>query len=234
VSPWRAEVLIPAHRIVLALRDGAVIQLAADDGPSTFRAYRSLPDAVHGMIAWPNTVLLTGEEPIIIDPGYQTQGDMLVGALASRGLGPEDIHTVVMTHLHSDHVSALPQLGDVDVYVHPDELETPYGRRQRGVFDRATVHPLDGGAGEIRPGVAWMHTPGHSPGHIAVIVDTDPGPTVVAGDTMGPDPSWFAERNPPAAIEERDRHLAAYDKISALHPAVIVPGHYRPILRGAT
>ena len=39
-----------------------------------------------GMIAWPNTVLLTGSEPVVIDPGYQTQGDMLDGVLrAGRG-----------------------------------------------------------------------------------------------------------------------------------------------------
>jgi N-acyl homoserine lactone hydrolase len=234
VTRWRAEVLIPAHRIVFALRGGDVIELDAGDGPATFRAYRSLPDAVHGMIAWPNTVLVTGDEPVIVDPGYQTQGDMLVGALASRGLTPGDIHTVVMTHLHPDHVSALPQLEDVSVYVHAEELETAYGRRLRGMLDRATVHSLEGDAGTIRPGISWLHTPGHSPGHIAVVIETDPGPTIVAGDTMGPDPSWFADRDPPAGLEERDRHLAAYDKISARDPAVIIPGHYRPIRRGAT
>jgi len=233
VSRWRAEVLIPAHRIVFALRDGDVVQLSAGDGPATFRTYRSLPEYVHGMIAWPNTVLVSGDEPIIVDPGYQTQGDVLVGALAASGLAPDDIRTVVMTHLHPDHVSALPQLGDVDLYVHAEELDTEYGRRYRGFLDRATVHALDGPCGAIRTGISWLHTPGHSPGHIAVVVETEPGPTVIAGDTMGPDPSWFADRNPPAGLENRDGHLAAYDKISALDPAVIVPGHYRPILRGA-
>ena len=232
MTAWRAEVLIPAHRIVVAVRGGEVIELHGDGGPATFRAYRSLPDAVHGMIAWPNTVLVTGDEPIVIDPGYQTQGDMLVAALAAHGLAQEDVRTVVMTHLHSDHLSAAPQLGDVALYVHQDELETPYAHRQRGWLDRATVHPLVGTSGEIRPGIRWIHTPGHSPGHIAVVVDDPAGTVVVAGDTMGPDPAWFADRNPPAGLEERDAHLAAYDKISALDPAVIIPGHYPPIRLG--
>ncbi len=51
---------------------------------------------------------------------------------------------------------------------------------------------------------------------------------------MGPDPSWFADRNPPAELESRDAHLAAYDKIRGLDPAVIIPGHYGPIHLGAS
>lgn len=234
MSPWRAEVLIPAHRIVVALRGDDVVELRGDDGPSTFRTYRALPDAVHGMIAWPNTVLVTGAEPIIIDPGYQTQGDMLNGALARRGLAPGDVGTVVMTHLHPDHISAVPQLGPVVLYVHDDELATPYGQRQRGLLDAAEVRTLDGAGGEIRPGISWIHTPGHSPGHIAVVIETEGGRVVVAGDTMGPDPGWFADRNPPASLEHRAQHIAAYDKIAGLDPALIIPGHYAPIQRGTT
>jgi glyoxylase-like metal-dependent hydrolase (beta-lactamase superfamily II) len=227
-------VLIPAHRLVVALRGDDVVQLQADGGPATFRAYRALPGAVHGMIAWPNTVLLTGDEPVVVDPGYQTQGDMLVGALATRGLAPDDVRRVVMTHLHSDHISAVPQLGEVDLYVHADELETPYGRRQRGWLDQATVQVLQGHGGEIRPGLRWIHTPGHSPGHIAVVVETVEGRVVIAGDTMGPEPHWFADRNPPSDLEHREQHISAYDQISALDPAVIIPGHYRPIHRETT
>lgn len=233
MTRWRAEVLIPAHRIVVALRGEDVVDLRADDGPGTFRAYRALPEAVHGMIAWPNTVLLLGDEPVIVDPGYQTQGDMLAAALALRGLSPADVRTVVMTHLHSDHLSALPQLGEVELHVHAAELATPYGRRQRGWLDDATVRRLEGAHGEIRPDLTWIHTPGHSPGHIAVVVETDAGRVVIAGDTMGPEPSWYADRNPPPALEHRDEHLAAYARIDALDPAVIIPGHYRPISREA-
>jgi N-acyl homoserine lactone hydrolase len=231
VSLWRAEVLIPAHRIVVALRGDDVVELHADGGPGTFRAYRALPDGVHGMIAWPNTVLVTGDEPIIVDPGYQTQGDMLVGALATRGLTPDDVRTVVMTHLHPDHISAVPQLGPIELHVHAEELGTPYGRRQRGWLDDATVHVLAGEHGVIRPGISWIHTPGHSPGHIAVVVETDAGRVVMAGDTMGPEPRWFAARNPPAALDHREQHIAAYDQIAALDPALIIPGHYQPIHR---
>ncbi len=231
MSPWRAEVLIPAHRIVVALQGDDLVELHADGGPATFRAYGALPGAVHGMIAWPNTVLVSGDEAIVVDPGYQTQGDMLVGALATRGLTPNDVRTVVITHLHSDHISAVPQLGALELYVHAEELETPYARRQRGWLDEVTLRVLEGTRGEIRQGLWWIHTPGHSPGHIAVVVETDVGRVVIAGDTMGPEPGWFADRNPPVGLEHRDQHIFAYEQIAALDPALIIPGHYRPIHR---
>ncbi len=214
--------------MVLALLGDEVIEVRGASPSGTFRAYRGLPDAVHGMIAWPNTVLLTGPEPIVVDPGYQTQGDMLAGALARRGLGPDDVHTVVMTHLHSDHLSAVGQLGDVELVVHEDELDTPWARTQRGLLDAVRVTALTGEEGEIRDGLRWVHTPGHSPGHIAVLAETDEGLVAVAGDTLGPDPEWFARMDPPADLPEREAHLAAYRRLRELSPAVIVPGHNPP------
>lgn len=221
--------LIPAHRLVLALLGGEVVEVRASTSQGTFAAYRGIPDAVHGMIAWPNTVLLTGPEPIVVDPGYATQGDMLVGALAARELSPDDVATVLMTHLHSDHISAVPQVGACDLFVHEDELETDYGIRQRGLLDGVTVHKLAGAGGELRKGIRWIHTPGHSPGHVAFAVDTGEGVVVVAGDTLGPRPEWFAAMDLPEGFPERDAHLAAFRAIRDLNPTVVIPGHYEPV-----
>ena len=205
-----------------------MIEVRGSSTHGTFTAYRDLPDAVHGMIAWPNTMLLTGPRPVVVDPGYQTQGDMLAGALAARGLTPDDVDTVLATHLHSDHISALPQLGDVDLFVHELELETPHGRAGRAARDRARVQLLRGDAGQVLPGIRWIHTPGHSPGHVAFLVDTDDGLVAIAGDTLGPDPSWFAEMTLPDKHPERAAHLAAFARLRETAPAVVIPGHNPP------
>lgn len=227
---WRVEVLIPAHRVVLAVAGGQVFQVAAGGSAETFAGYRALdvPGAVHGMIAWPNTVLLTGPEPVVIDPGYATQGDMLVAALERRGLSPADVRSVLMTHLHSDHVSALPQLGPVDLHVHATELDAPHARAGRGWRDAATEHPFQGAAGQVLPGVRWIHTPAHTDGHVAYLVDTDDGTVAVVGDTLGPDPAWYASMELPAGHPRGDDHLAAFRAIAAQGPALIIPGHYPP------
>jgi len=228
-GPWRAEVLVPAHRLVLALVDGEVVELRGSSPAGTFRTYRGLPAAVHGMIAWPNTVLLTGPATVVVDPGYQTQGDMLVGALAARGLRPEDVEAAVMTHLHADHLSALPQLGELDVHAHELELDTVYGRRQRGLLDGVRLRTLVGDAGEVLPGLRWIHTPGHSPGHIAVLVDAEEGLVAIAGDTLGPDPGWFERMEVPSDTPEREALLRAFHRLRELDPAVVIPGHNPPI-----
>ena len=205
-----------------------MVQLRGASSFGTFRSYRGLPDAVHGMIAWPNTVLLTGPETVVVDPGYQTQGDMLAGALAARGLSPDDVRTVLATHLHSDHVSALPQLGEVELVVHEAELATPHAAAGRGWRDRATERPLTGVSGEALPGVRWIHTPGHTDGHVAYLVETEAGPVAIAGDTPGPDPSWFAEGRLPDDHPRRDEHLAAFRAIRESGATVMIPGHNPP------
>ncbi len=228
-GPFTWEVLIPTHRIVFGLLGGEVVESRAASAAGTFAAYRKLDGAVPGMIAWPNTVLLHGDEPIVVDPGYQIQGDMLAGALRAQGIEPGDVRTVVMTHLHSDHLSALPQLpGVTEVWVHEDELGTPYERRQRGITDEAPMRVMHGAGGEIRPGLTWIHTAGHSPGHVAVIAECEAERVVIAGDTLGPDPRWFEDMNPPQGLDERDAHLRAFEAIRELAPAVVIPGHTQP------
>ena len=226
---WRWRVLVPAHRIVFGLLGDEVVESRAASTQGTFAAYRALQGAVPGMIAWPNTVLLEGPEPVIVDPGYQTQGDMLDGALRAMGIDPADVRTVVMTHLHSDHLSALPQLpGVTRVWVHRDELGTPWARRQSGIIDAVPVHVMEGDGGEILPGLTWFHTPGHAPGHVAVQAECRDARVIIAGDTLGPDPAWFAGMSAPDGLENRDQHLRAWQMIRDRAPAVVVPGHYAP------
>ena len=164
------------------------------------------------MIAWPNTVLLRDPagRPVVVDPGYSTQGDMLAGALAARGLSPDDVETALATHLHSDHITALPQLGPVELHVHERELEAAARPRPAGRDGRGHRPADDRGGGEVLPGVRWILTPGHTEGHVAYLVDTAEGVVAIAGDTPGPDPRWLrrhgpaggapAPRRPPAGV----------------------------------
>lgn len=220
---------MPTHRIVLALRDGEFTDLRASTAAGTFAAYRQLPGAVHGMIAWPNTVLLTGPETIVVDPGYVTQGDMLAAALEARGIAVDAVRTVLATHLHSDHVSALPQLGPVELWVHERELATPHARAGRGWRDAAEVRTLAGAEGQVRPGIRFIHTPGHTEGHVCFVVEGRDGRVVIAGDTLGPRPEWFAGGELPEGFPERDAHLAAFRAIRATAPDLVIPGHNPPV-----
>lgn len=51
--------------------------------------------------------LITGPRTILVDTGGPWDRDFLLLKLKERGLGPGDIHVVVGTHGHSDHVGNL-------------------------------------------------------------------------------------------------------------------------------
>jgi glyoxylase-like metal-dependent hydrolase (beta-lactamase superfamily II) len=120
-------------------------------------------------------------------------------------------------------------LGGGEVHVHEAELDTPHGRLQRGLLERVRLRPFAGDAGELWPGVRWVHTPGHSPGHVAVLVDAPEGLVAIAGDTLGPDPGWFERMELPEGFPEREAHLAAFRRLRELRPALVIPGHNPPV-----
>lgn len=225
---WQLEVLVPTHRIILGILDGEIVETRAATPPATFAAYRKLEGAVPGMIAWPNTVLATGPETVVVDPGYQTQGDMLEGALEARGVDPGSIRTVLMTHLHPDHLSAIRQVGDVVVHVHEAELDTPHAKAQWGLLEPLEVRTLEGERGTVLDDVGWIHTPGHSPGHVVYFFETASGRECVAGDTLGPDPGFFQTNELPPDFPDRDLHVAAFRRIREERPSRVIPGHYHP------
>ena len=129
---------------------------------------------------------------------------------------PRDAAVVVNTHLHFDHCGGNRLFAGVPIYVQRVERETArepgYTIPEWVEFAGASYVELDGAA-DIVPGVRVMPTPGHAPGHQSVLVDTDEGLVVVAGDVaytwdefdaagaailaLGPRRIWLAHEAPP-------------------------------------
>lgn len=119
------------------------------------------------------------------------EGGLLRG-LARVGLRPEDIHMVIDTHLHSDHCSGntrLTENGEV-VAVFPNaeyvvqrrEYEDAMQPNERTratylplnyepLYQRGQMRLLDGDT-ELAPGVCGILTPGHTPGHMSVRLES--------------------------------------------------------------
>src|SRR5581483_9269746 len=97
-------------------------------------------------------------------------------------LGGVDV--VVNTHLHFDHCGGNRRFAGVPTYVQRAELEAvaePDYLVDWVRFDGASYVELDGD-GELFDGISALSTPGHSPGHQCVVVETDEGPVVLGGD----------------------------------------------------
>jgi N-acyl homoserine lactone hydrolase len=156
--------------------------------------------------AW---LILGGSEAIMVDTSFRSVADAagMQGLTARRsaeqelevqlnrhGLERGDVKIVVHTHLHMDHAGQDILLPEARVLVRRAELQNaaapniypvPFydrlnvARIVHELWDRVEV--LDGDA-QIAPGVRTRHAPGHTPGHQVVIVDTDDGHAIIAGD----------------------------------------------------
>jgi len=121
----------------------------------------------------------------------------IIAQLARAGVRPEEIDIVVLTHLHWDHVGGVTYFPHAEFIVSKEELSfalnsppclyLPYEAPQLGmepeflkVIDRIKTVEMKGK--EIAEGVRLIPLPGHTPASMGVVVETEKGPYVIAGD----------------------------------------------------
>jgi glyoxylase-like metal-dependent hydrolase (beta-lactamase superfamily II) len=176
------------------------------------------------------------------------QGKDVVSKLRAKGLSPSDIHVVVLTHLHTDHASAISAFGDAtfvlsaaewEVAQKPKTLKGYRAKHYDHAFDYCTVDfdadyiesygPFGRtfdlfGDGSVR----MVYTPGHTAGHCSVILRLPRRDFVVAADvaytwrqlTGGPEPYMVEDRhNWRRSLKEMQAYRQQYPY------AIVVPGH---------
>ena len=119
-------------------------------------------------------------------------GDLCAG-LAALGLAPGDVDLVVNTHLHADHCAGNTRYnGDGEqVAVFPNAEYVVQRReyedacrpneRTRATYVAENFDPLRAsgqlrlldGDSELAPGVRGVVTPGHTPGHMSVVLESE-------------------------------------------------------------
>jgi N-acyl homoserine lactone hydrolase len=94
------------------------------------------------------------------------------------------VEVVINTHLHFDHCGGNRRFAGLPIYVQRAELDAvaePDYLVEWARFDAADYRQLDGDA-KLFDGISVLFTPGHSPGHQCVLVETGEGPVVLGGD----------------------------------------------------
>lgn len=121
-------------------------------------------------------VLVRGAEAVIVDTGVAgSEGDIEAG-LSEVGLGWNNVGSVILTHLHPDHIGSLGPVMDAATEAdgYAGELDIPSIPAPRPL---AAV-----GDGDSVFGLQVIETPGHTPGSISVL---DPvAGALIAGDAM--------------------------------------------------
>jgi glyoxylase-like metal-dependent hydrolase (beta-lactamase superfamily II) len=176
------------------------------------------------------TVVNTGSQLILFDTGLQ--GAATVAALNAAGYQADQIDTVVLTHMHGDHIGGLmtdgaPTFANARYVTGAVEYDTT-AAAGNDRFDQM-VRPLaenmsmleDGGS--VASGVTAMAAFGHTPGHMAYRIESNGQQLVLGADFANhyvwslayPDWEVKFDRDKAAAAQTRRRMLdmMAADKI---------------------
>jgi N-acyl homoserine lactone hydrolase len=132
----------------------------------------------------------TGLSPVdeALRERYRPRGATPEAVLSTLGLAPGDIDLIANCHLHVDHAGGNDRFPDTPIYVQRAELELAEAGDHTFPeyaydFPGAALRVIDGEV-ELVPGVRIVPTPGHTAGHQALIVDTDIGPVLLAGQAF--------------------------------------------------
>ncbi len=176
--------------------------------------------------------------PALVDTGHHGNRPALLAGLRERGLGPDDVPLVVLTHLHFDHCNNIDLFRRARVFVsrrewdyarapHPDDLFVPWLIHEQ--LARHDLVLLDD-EGEIAPGLAHFAAPGHTPGLQALAFTNEAGERVViASDAIKTAREALSARCD-MAFDTIETGTATIRAILARADR-IVPGHHPELVR---
>lgn len=225
-----------------------------------------LPDLYQYTIQIVNIVLY-GEPQmkdfVLIDAGMPKSADEIISVVEERYGSKSRPKAIILTHGHFDHVGGIIELierWDVPVYAHTLEIPFLSGKqnypepdptvnnglvaKMSPIFPNEAINlggnlkvlPSDGSV-PFMAGFRWIHTPGHSPGHISLFREKDR--VLIAGDAFvtvkqeslykvitqtkeisGP-PQYFTT--------DWSDARASIEKLAILKPSVAITGHGLPM-----
>lgn len=226
-----------------------------------------LPDLYCYNVQIVNIVLIGKPETnefVLIDAGMPGSVDKIISTIEERFGANARPKAIILTHGHFDHVGAIVELikhWDVPVYAH--ELEIPFltgkmsypepdttveggmvakisamfPNESINLGDHVETIPSDGSVPELSD-FKWIHTPGHTPGHISLFREEDRA--LIVGDAFVTvkQENLYAVLTQDLEISGPPRYLtpdwesawASVNKLEGLKPSFAITGHGSPMV----
>jgi glyoxylase-like metal-dependent hydrolase (beta-lactamase superfamily II) len=200
--------------IIVTLIVLLVVLAAVGSVIGPFLTFRRLPDRVEsdGIAVVRDGFVSVGVVPMgerevaLVDAGNDKQGKAILGELARRGLGPDDVKVILLTHGHPDHMGAIRLFPNAQVMALADEVDVVEGRATSGAALFRFVKPKPTGirvARALQDGeslalgayaVRVFAIPGHTPGSAAYAI----GENLFLGDSANQDKKGHIRLGPAA------------------------------------
>ena len=196
-------------------------------------------------------------------PAWSNLQTSFLEDLKATGYDPDTIDIVLCTHLHVDHVGWntrfvdgewIPTFPNAEYLVAADEWKYWTSDPESGRFDEVyadSVKPIEhllrlidvNSEPEIVPGISLKRTPGHTPGHVSVEIQSNGHRAIITGDCIHHpcqmtriDWCSSADTDTEQGLETRERLLADLSNTDTLvigtHFATPTAGYIRPHAEG--
>ena len=201
---------------------------------------------------WGGNVYLIVEEDglVLVDAGLPGSAGKILRYIEGLGRKPAELTRVILTHAHPDHTGTIPALrrrADARVVVHPQDTRTDktghpmlfyHGQLvavswELPLFKKIFAHELveEGFALPVMGGLKVLHTPGHTPGSIALYLEDRR--VLFTGDMLISDGRRFS-RPVPFPGTNLKSYRRSIERLAQLEFEVACVGHGKPIVGGAT
>jgi len=169
-----------------------------------------------------------------LDSHYKVRARALPEVLREAGVDPGEISAIANCHLHADHSGQNLLFPGIPIYVQPAEWAVAHGPDDYTVLDwvdfpGASIR-LTEGDHEPVPGIRVFATPGHSPGHQSLVVETPDGPLLLAGQAVYSHGEWQGidgARDGSDHAADTPAYRRSVRRLRALDPKRVLFGHDR-------
>jgi glyoxylase-like metal-dependent hydrolase (beta-lactamase superfamily II) len=169
-----------------------------------------------------STVVLVrdGDMTMVVDPGMVATRSAILDPLAALGVAPDEVTDVVFSHHHPDHTLNAALFRNARYHDHWATY----------VDDKWITRRFPDGVdtSDLSESVHLLLTPGHTEEDVSTVVRTAEGVVVCTH-------LWWTAAGPAEDPFAPDREIlrASREKVLALSPMLIVPGHGAPFAPSA-